>query len=126
MTRPVTAVMKSPGVPTTPVQLPGKVNVTAFDGALRPVGLTVLIEKVYVPVGTPAKLNVSDTGSVSVVVIAPITFSSMLVGAPPKVVFNHDNVSEVPFATPTRLVGADGGAGTLTKMRISFDAVVRV
>src|SRR5688572_3865885 len=120
MVRPVTVAAKSVGTPATSAQLPGKVNVTAPEGELLPVALTAVIENAYVPAGTPAKVNASDTGSVSVVAIAPITFSSMLLGAPPAAVFSHDNASEVPFATPTSPIGADGGAGTLTKMRISF------
>ena len=100
----------------------GNVNVTGLEGRLVPRSLTARAVSVYVPGGTAVKMKLSVAGSVSDVDSEPLTSRTMLVGVPPVVPFCHARTIVEPEPTPSRFVGAEGGAGTLTKMRISFDA----
>ena len=58
--------------------------------------------------------------------IAPVTSRMSERGVPPSNVFRHASVNEEPLTIPSRFAGADGAAGTLTKMRSSFDASLRL
>ena len=103
-------------------QVPGKVKVTAFDAMLVPRALTARTAKVYVPEGTPEnekrsltppKGNDSDR--------SPLTSRTMSEGAPPVNVFCQASARWPPSVSPSRLVGAEGGAGTPTLNTTSFD-----
>ena len=52
----------------------------------------------------------------------PLTSKRRAVGLPPAYVFRQARVTFVPSTSPSTLAGGEGKAGTLTKIRISFDA----
>jgi len=55
----------------------------------------------------------------------PLTSSTTDAGAPPSNVLRHVNASDVPFTSPSKSAGGEGGVGMFTKMRISLDAGLR-
>jgi hypothetical protein len=109
------------GTPGTPLHGPGNVSVTLFDDGLMPPAVEALTLSVYVPGGTSGKVNVSPIGSGNKATIGPLTFNHRCVGVPPANGFVHDSASADPSTRPSRFAGADGGTGTLTTIRISFD-----
>ena len=75
----------------------------------------------YWPAGTPWNAKTSLTAIGSDVLRLPETSSTRPVAAPPANVFFQASASDCPLAVPSRPAGADGGTGTLTCARISFD-----
>ncbi len=98
----------------------GTITRTPFDNGLSPHAFTAVSAMSYVPGGTFATLNISPSGNDATV--DPDSFNRSPTGGPPSKVFFHESATSAPLTAARSCEGADGGRGTSTKMRISFEA----
>src|ERR687898_2410738 len=118
--------MKFGGAGGAPAHVPGNASVTLFDAVLDPAAFAARSVNVYVPAGTPEKLNVSVRPSGIDVVIEPVTSSTIDTGVPPLKVLRHDRPTVLPFTTAARSCGADGAIVCVSTNTVtSFDAPLR-